>query len=235
MHDRRELLDLYRRASCVFLDCDGVIFDSNGFKLDAMLAVLAEYPREQREAMRAYWVANGGVARHVKFRHFFGQIAPQSPLEPLVEDAVARFTEYSLAGYRRSEPRPEALALARDAGAKRCVVVSGALESELRTVFVEKGIERCFDEVLGSPATKRELVERVMKERACPPSSALLVGDGAGDFRVCQALGLHFAYLGELSDWTDAERELRGAPRVSQHRSWAELLEVLEIRYTSGQ
>ena len=37
-----ELRALYRRARCVFFDCDGVIFDSNGFKIAAMHRALAK-------------------------------------------------------------------------------------------------------------------------------------------------------------------------------------------------
>lgn len=229
-HER--LSELYRRARCIFLDCDGIIFDSNSFKVEAMWAVLDEYPPEQREAMDRYWRKNGGVSRHVKFRHFFSEIARVSPVEPLVGDAVRRFSTWSLEGYRRTDPRPEALALARDAGSERTVVVSGALQSELTTVFREKGIDGAFAQVLGSPRSKLELVERVMTERGCTPERALLIGDGAGDFRVCRALDLHFAYLAEFSDWPHAEQELEGVPRVSIHERWVELLAAMKISYT---
>jgi phosphoglycolate phosphatase-like HAD superfamily hydrolase len=127
---------------------------------------------------------------------------------------------------------PGALALARDAGRERAVVVSGALQHELRTVFAEQKIDDLFGQVLGSPTSKLELVESVMKRRDCPPERALLIGDGAGDFRVCRALGMHFAFLAEFSDWKDAERELAHAPLVSRHASWVELLGALKIGYT---
>jgi phosphoglycolate phosphatase-like HAD superfamily hydrolase len=227
------LSDIYRSARCVFLDCDGVIFDSNAFKLEAMYSVLARYPGELREAMAHYWKQNGGVSRHVKFRYFFREIVGVPPVESSVEEVAARFADASLEGYRRRDPLPKALAFARASGANRTFVVSGALQSELELVFAEKGIDTLFGAVLGSPIEKRELMERMMAVRGCPPDRALLIGDGAGDFRACQALGIHFAFLAEYSDWADAEKELSGAPAVSMHATWAELLGALQVSYTS--
>ena len=31
---RERVSEIYRTTRCIFLDCDGVIFDSNGFKLE---------------------------------------------------------------------------------------------------------------------------------------------------------------------------------------------------------
>ena len=46
----------FKRARCVFFDCDGVIFDSNRFKLDVLKQVIAPYPEDAQREMIDYWL-----------------------------------------------------------------------------------------------------------------------------------------------------------------------------------
>lgn len=221
--DAPELRALYRRARCVFFDCDGVIFDSNGFKIEAMRQSLAGFAPDEVAQMEAFWRANGGASRFFKFEHFFRQIAPRADVRGEVQAASDRFGRLSRAAYAGAEPIEAALALARATGAERCHVVSGATEVEIVSVFEAKRIASLFATLQGSPRPKRELVETVLAAHACAPGDALLIGDGALDFRVSQELGLHFVYLAEFSEWTGARDAIRSAPRVSVAETWAEL------------
>ncbi|HWO11920.1 MAG TPA: HAD hydrolase-like protein [Polyangiaceae bacterium] len=222
-----ELGERYRRAPCVFFDCDGVIFDSNGFKIEAMRRTLDGHQPSQVAQMEDFWRSNGGVSRFVKFEHFFTHIAPQADVQGHMRAACARFGALSRAAYDEKEPLPQALRLARATGAERCHVVSGAAQSELVSVFAAKNIGGLFASILGSPRTKLELCQGVLAERRCPPSDAILIGDGAMDFRVCRELGIHFVYLEQFSEWAGAEAALAGAAGVSIASRWDDLLALL--------
>jgi phosphoglycolate phosphatase-like HAD superfamily hydrolase len=222
-----ELRALYERAECVFFDCDGVIFDSNGFKLDAMRRTLEGHSESEVEQMEAFWRSNGGASRFVKFEHFYTSIAPRPDVQSAMQAASARFGQLSLAAYAGAQPVPAALELARATGVERCHVVSGAAEVEIQSVFASKGIAHLFSSLLGSPRPKLDLVAGVLRQRQCPPSEALLIGDGAMDFRVCQELGLQFIYLGEFSEWRGAPAALARDPRVAIAPRWADLSRAL--------
>jgi phosphoglycolate phosphatase-like HAD superfamily hydrolase len=215
--------ELFRRARCLFLDCDGVIFDSNGFKIEAMRETLVGHAAPEVDAMEAFWRSNGGASRFVKFEHFYTSIAPRSDVKPAMLAASARFGELSLAAYAGVQPVSAALDFVRAAGAQRCHVVSGAAQVELESVFASKHIAALFASILGSPTPKRELVAGVLERQRCPASEALLIGDGAMDFRVSQELGIHFVYLAEYSEWSGAAAAIAGAPGVSVAKSWADL------------
>lgn len=221
------LRSLFARARCVFFDCDGVIFDSNGFKLAAMRRALAGHDDEQLDAMEAFWRANGGVSRFVKFEHFYTHIAPSPDVEAQMRAASERFGRLARSAYDDVDPIPAALELARAAGAERCHVVSGATEVEMQSVFASKNIAGLFSSIQGSPRPKLELVKHVLTERGCSPQEALLIGDGSMDFRVCRELDMQFVYLAEHSEWTDALAALAEAPCVSVASSWAELTRAL--------
>jgi len=224
-----ELAPLYRRAKCLFLDCDGVIFDSNAFKIEAMRRTLADYSATQVAQMERFWRSNGGVSRFVKFSHFFTHIAPRNDVETAMTAAAARFGQLSRVAYDDVDPVPPALRFARASGAERCHVVSGAAQVELESVFAAKGINNLFASILGSPRTKLELVTGVLAECRCRPSEALLIGDGSMDFQVSQELGMHFIFLAEFSEWTNPAAALAGASGVSVAHTWKDLLEALEI------
>ena len=123
------------------------------------------------------------------------------------------------------QPRPEA----RDAGRERCFVVSGADQAELVDVFADKGLTGLFAGVYGSPTPKLELVSNVLEALGCAPADALLIGDGAGDFRVCAALNMRFVYLAQYSEWRGAREALQGAPRVAWANNWDELLRAFGV------
>jgi phosphoglycolate phosphatase-like HAD superfamily hydrolase len=220
-------LTLFRNAPCLFLDCDGVIFDSNGFKIEAMQKTLGGHSATELSTMEAFWRSNGGASRFVKFRHFYSEIAPRPDAEAAMQAAARLFGLLSRAAYEDVEPVAAALDFARAAGAERCHVVSGAAQVELESVFAAKEIAPLFASILGSPTPKLDLVASVLAEHACPASEALLIGDGAMDFRVAHELGIHFIYLAEFSEWTGAAAALEGAPRVSVAKSWAELRSAL--------
>lgn len=226
-----ELAERFRRAACVLFDCDGVLFDSNGFKVDAMRHALAAHDETRKQAMLEYWSGNGGVSRWVKFRYFFEHIAPDTPSrERAIERAIAQFGDYSFVAYDAHEPVAEALAVVRAAGPERCVVVSGASQEELRAVFAKKGIASLFGAILGSPTTKLELVSSVLSERRIAAKDALFIGDGAGDFRVASELGVPFVYLDQFSEWGAARETLSEAAGVTWADTWPELALALDVR-----
>ena len=219
-----DLRERYRRAECVFFDCDGVIFDSNGFKIEAMRRTLEAHEAHEVDQMETFWRSNGGVSRFVKFEHFYTHIAPRADVEGHMRSASKRFGELSRAAYDGVEPIEEALTLVRATGASRCHVVSGAAQVELESVFAAKHIAGLFASILGSPRAKLDLVQGVLSERRCAPENALLIGDGAMDFKVSQTLGLHFVYLAQFSEWLGADAALASATNLSVMRRWSDLL-----------
>jgi phosphoglycolate phosphatase-like HAD superfamily hydrolase len=223
------LASAYRAARCIFFDCDGVIFDSNGFKIEAMHSALFAYGAAERERMEAFWRQNGGVSRYEKFGHFFSQIAPVADVAQAVAQAAERFGAHSRSAYSTRQPVAAALKLARDAGRERCFVVSGADQAELVDVFAEKGLSGSFAGVYGSPTAKLTLVTNVLEALGCTPAEALLIGDGAGDFRVCRALNMRFVYLAQYSEWRGAREALQDAPRVAWANNWDELLHAFGV------
>lgn len=213
-----------RTFDVAFLDCDGVLFDSNPMKSGAMAAAVAGRPDEAVEAILAYHAAHGGISRYEKLRYFFTEVHPVDDAEVAIADALERFGAHARDGYRELDPLPAALPFVRALGGPASVyVVSGSDQEELRAVFEAKGLRRLFADVLGSPTTKPRHLNDVLTERAVAPERAVLIGDGRGDFEAAREVGLPFVFLEAHSDWADARRALEGAPEVFIAPDWATL------------
>jgi phosphoglycolate phosphatase-like HAD superfamily hydrolase len=225
---------IYRDAPCVFLDCDGVIFDSNGFKLEALRYALAGYPEAALREMDSYWSANGGVSRYEKLAHFFGQILKTADVEESVVAAAARFTQFSRRAYAESQPLPQALDFARRTGAGRCFVVSGTDQDELRDVFAQKQLSSLFSEICGSPTSKLAHLQRILEQRGCSAERALFIGDGGGDFDVARRLGMPFVYIDQYSEWRAAKAALSNASGVTICETWSDILVRLDVAQTDA-
>ncbi|MCB9736239.1 MAG: HAD family hydrolase [Deltaproteobacteria bacterium] len=211
------------RPEVVFMDCDGVIFDSNLAKCRAYEIALAEYPADAVAELVAWHQATGGISRFVKLERFFREMCPVADPDAAKAGALARFSDASVAAYRELVPRPEALAFARALGGpERVFVVSGGAQVELAQVFADAGVADVFAAILGSPVTKDVHMTSVLTARGVAPERALLVGDGRGDWEAAAKVGVPFVYLAEMSEW-QAAPDLLG-PDVAVAARWVDLL-----------
>jgi len=216
-----------RRPRVTFMDCDGVIFDANAVKVSAFEAALADAPAGPRGALIAHHKQTGGISRYEKLRRFYTEMVPVDDPEAVIAEALRRFSEASVAGYRALQPRPEALQFAEALGGAASVyVVSGSDGEELRRIFGEHGMLGHFAEVLGSPTKKVPHMRRVLEDRGVAPREALMIGDGRGDLEACRALGVPFIFLREMSEWTGADAHLGTEDAIAA--DWPAVLGWLE-------
>lgn len=214
-------------ADLVFMDCDGVIFDTNALKCDAFRVALDGYPRDVVEALVDYHRRTGGVSRYLKFERFFREMYPVAAPEEAMKTALARFASHCELGYARMRPRPEALAFAEHFGGERVYVVSGSDEAELRRVFERQEIDARFAAIHGSPTSKRVHLRLLLERHRVAPQDALFVGDGWGDWECARALEVPFVLLTEMSEWDDGKETVAASDGpMAIAESWGVLLDA---------
>lgn len=207
----------------VFMDCDGIIFDSNPAKAEVFRIALAAYPKSDVARLERWLAVEGGISRYVLLERFFTEIHSVPDVRAAVESALVDFGQASVAAYRELQPLPEALQFAaRMGGAESVTVVSGSDQDELRSVFRDHGINEGFRDILGSPTTKPVHMRSVMAQMGA--TAGMMIGDGRADFDAARCLDLDFVFLAQFSDWVTAEVDLRNAPRTRIVQTWQELL-----------
>lgn len=190
-------------------DCDGVVLDSNRLKSEAFRIATLPYGEAAAEAFVAYHMANGGVSRFEKFRHFLAEIAPR--FAPGVEgpDRDALLAAYAAAveeGLMTCGIAPGLEALRAATPGVPWLIVSGGAQAELRDVFARRGLDRLFDGgVFGSPDTKDVILAReIAAGKIAKP--ALFLGDSRYDHEAASAAGLDFVFVSgwsEFAGWRD--------------------------------
>lgn len=185
-------------------DCDGVILDSNALKTEAFRTVGLPYGEAAADALAAHHVANGGISRIAKFRHFLGEIVPAGSPGPGFDELLERYARVIRQEMLECAVVPGLHALREATADARWLVVSGTLQGELREILAERGLADLFDGgIFGSPDDKDTILARELAGGTIA-GPALFIGDSTYDWRAASAAGLDFvfaSYWTEVPDW----------------------------------
>jgi len=185
------------------LDCDGVILDSNPIKTDAFRHSLAHYPKTKVDDLVAYHREHGGVSRYEKFHYFFESLIQEFD-EASYAASLKRFQEYCQSKLREAMLVPGVLPLLERLKVKNipAFVVSGSDETEVREVLRQKALLPFFQQVLGSPVSKRDNLKRLL-EAQCPKDRGVFFGDARLDYEIATENGLAFVFVYQYSEWAE--------------------------------
>ncbi len=189
----------------VVFDCDGVLLDSNGLKIDAFRQTLElnSFAPELVAAGSIWQSKSFGTSRYRLFAEMlggrFGE-PPEVSLEKLLDD----FGRLCAAGYLAVPETPKLRsALSVLSRHSKLYVASGSDEAELRSVFQRRSLAAFFDEIYGSPPSKIDSIHRVksafMSAGGNPDARMLFVGDALADLEAAQATGCDFVFMAPYS------------------------------------
>lgn len=203
-------------------DFDGVIAESTEIKTEAFRRLF-----DGDERAVEYHEANLGVSRYDKFRHITTEILGR-PYTPEDERRLGdRFSELVVdevvscplvAGARALLERLAASGLP-------LFVASATPEEEVRRIVALRDLGALFDGVYGSPATKGEILRRIVSEREFDRSEVVMVGDATSDLSGAREAGVRF--VGRVPAGAPDPFADEGVPVVVDmselDRRWAEL------------
>lgn len=184
----------------LIFDCDGVIFDSNELKLQAMedSLRLARFPEEKIPLAISHFRDNFGLSRYRHVRYFVEELA-KYPLEK------SRLTEEMVLGHYATRCRSlyatatlsDGLIELLDEVDCELYVASGSDQEELRSVMVARGLSEYFSGVYGSPEPKSAIVEGIAAryER----DKVLMIGDAKSDLDAATEAGTPFVFFAPFS------------------------------------
>lgn len=181
----------------VILDCDGVIFDSNLLKVEAFRNALVNYPVKTVEAFSKYFKNNFGISRYHHVKVFIEDFLNQKFDEDLYQSILKNYSDSCKVLYSETNYTDSLLEFLQYYKNKKLYVASGGDEEELNEVFRTKNIHHYFEEILGSPRNKRDLVAEIILQN--PKKKILMIGDAKSDFLASQANSIDFIYMNKYS------------------------------------
>ena len=177
----------------VIFDFDGVIVESAGIKTSAFRKLFEpDYP-EKVDTIVDYHIRNMGISRFVKFRHIYENIL-KLPLTVIEEERLGR--KFSGIVFEEIIEAPFV------GGAREFIlknqekymmfVVSGTPDEELRDILKLRKISDLFKEIHGTPASKPQIINGILKRHSLREEEAVFVGDAESDMRASEETGVHF-------------------------------------------
>lgn len=181
------------RFDAIIFDFDGVLVESVDVKTDAFVALYDEHGPDVVKRVVAYHREHGGVSRFQKFRYFHREFLGIE-LTPRAEaDLGRRFSEIV---------ESAVVAAPWVAGAWELIqayektipmfVASGTPDDELNRIVLCRGIRRYFVSVHGSPATKAEIIRRIVAKHDFQRNRVLMIGDSMTDYQGAVEAGVGF-------------------------------------------
>ena len=192
----------FSKYDYLIFDCDGVILDSNRFKIQAYSDALPDERPKHIEIFLRYHKQHGGVSRYEKFRYYYNEIRRTLSPEREINIAIDRFAAIVRKGMLECDYVLGVLQFIKHAKTNSVplFVVSGSDENELREVFSIRGIDYHFNHIYGSPANKVKNTGKVVKLMG-EEKKGLFFGDSKTDFDAANKFGLDFVFISGFSEW----------------------------------
>lgn len=182
------------------LDCDGVILNSNNFKIEAMRKSLANYPPQKVLEFLDYFRTNFGKSRYQHIEKFFIDIIKKDAPPTERQEILERYASICQDEYLNCQLCEGVEAFLKNSDHSRCWVVSGSDQEELRAVFKKRGLASSFKEVLGSPVSKVENIRSIISRNNLVAAETCLIGDAMGDFDAAQSNEIDFVFCRDYSN-----------------------------------
>ncbi len=178
----------------VFFDFDGVICNSISVKTDAFSTLFRNYGPLVEKAVVEHHLQTGGMPRRQKIKLYLKKYAQEECNNQKLEEVVNSF---SLLVVEKVIAAPfvdgalDSLNSLYDSNIP-AFVVSGTPHDEMRLIIKEKNIEKYFKEVHGSPRSKTEIVDDILRRYHYSPGQCLFIGDALLDYNTAMEVGMHF-------------------------------------------
>lgn len=177
----------------IIFDFDGVILESASIKTDAFAKMAELYPAEIGKKFVEFHLSHMGISRNVKFQYLLEELLEEPCTEEKMNVLGQRFSEIVHEKILTAPFVPGAREFLETAYKKmHLYIASGTPQEEMREIVAERGIEKYFTAVYGSPKKKEDIVARVLREQGYDKKEVFFVGDADTDMLAARVCGIHF-------------------------------------------
>jgi phosphoglycolate phosphatase-like HAD superfamily hydrolase len=177
----------------VILDFDGVILDSVGVKTRTFARLFQDHGPTVVRQVIDYHLANGGVSRFEKFEHIYRNFLHETLSGAESARLGDRFKSLAFDEIVKAPWIPGAQEFLHDNFRRSLLfVASGTPEDELREIIRLRHLNGKLQGAFGSPASKAQILNRIMAENDLARSDVVFVGDAMTDFHAAMESGVKF-------------------------------------------
>jgi phosphoglycolate phosphatase-like HAD superfamily hydrolase len=189
---------LFGTPKVAIFDFDGVITDSVTLKAGAFVELFANASEQEKTKIIDFHLANGGVSREKKIRHFCENIFKLH----LSSDQIKKLSDnfaHSIIQKLLVAPAIPGVGLILEKYRSlnvKCFINSAAPAVEIEQFLEAKGWQRDFSLVLGATESKIKNMKSILALSDIHPSEAIFFGDSHSDLIVAKRTGVKFVGIG---------------------------------------
>jgi len=177
----------------IIFDFDGVILDSVNVKTNAFAKMFESYGEEVRTKVIAHHLANGGISRFEKFKHYYKEFLDVVLSEDELKLLGEKFSNFVYDGVINSAFIPGVINfLDKLKFSITFFIASGTPEEEILKIVDEKKLAKYFKKIYGSPKTKKEIIEEILNENNYERNELVFIGDAITDYNAARNTGVKF-------------------------------------------
>ncbi|MFH0753772.1 MAG: HAD hydrolase-like protein [Candidatus Omnitrophota bacterium] len=209
---------LMSEYSAFIFDFDGVIVDSLPIKTEAFGQLFEDLGSDVMAKVRAYHLDHGGVSRYEKFKYYYREFRGREISSDESRMLDEKFSALVVEKVIKAEAIPGVMNVLQGikAAGKFCCVVSATPQEEIRLIVNQRGMVNLFDEVVGSPRSKKDNVGLVLEKYHLVAQEAVYFGDARSDQEAARFHGVSF--IGVVPDKGGELSSVAGIMRVRDFR-----------------
>lgn len=176
----------------IIFDFDGVLVESTDIKTNAFKKLFSEWPDKSKEGVN-YHLGNMGMSRYVKFKYFFETILKEPYSDEIGLELGRKFSEIVVCEIKKA-PTVKGTDEFLEENFKKYMffIASGTPQAELNDIVSHRLIDKFFKGIYGTPASKTEIVESILRKYGLKKNQVVFVGDTVSDKKTSEDTGIHF-------------------------------------------
>lgn len=176
----------------IIFDFDGVLVESAQIKTEAFREIFSQWHDKTDEGV-AYHLKNMGISRYVKFKYFYENILGEPYSDEIANRLGKQFSEIVFEKIKNAPFVNGAESFLKKNYQKYLLfIASGTLQDELNDIVKTRGMERYFKGVMGTPATKSEIISNILSTYGIKGKEVVFVGDAESDMKAAKNTGTYF-------------------------------------------
>jgi len=197
VEDKGSIIELIGKKKVLIFDFDGVLVDSVGIKSEAFGHLYKEHGDEIVKKVTEYHLQNGGMSRYQKFAYYEKELLGRKASSERVEQLSADFSSRVVTQVVQSDEIPGAKKFIKQQLVTKYLVINSATpENEIKDIINKKGWSDQFGSIYGSPSSKTDNINKIIKKLGVMPIDCLFFGDAHSDWYASQQTQIDFIGIG---------------------------------------
>lgn len=212
----------------ILFDFDGVLVESVDIKTKAFAKLFENEGPEIVNQVVEYHLANGGVSRFKKFDYIYKELLKRKITDEIRMELGNKFANLVIQNVLDA-PWISGVQEFLENHSKKIdlYIVSGTPDNELKGIVENKNASKYFKGVLGSPATKGDLIKHILSTYSYKSEHVVFIGDAITDLN--GALEANISFIGKISNKEINPFSDYHVPLIRDLRELPELLKQMNM------